>query len=75
MNEIVPTPTADVEDGEVIVPAKQRIQDGIRRRVRAEETVDYAQIPQRAGQACVRDGKVVHPLLSLKTGAEVGELG
>jgi len=73
MNEVVSTPTAHVEDAEVVVSAKQRIQHGIRRRVCPEETVDQAKIPESLSQPCVRDREVVHPLLSLKTCAEVGK--
>jgi hypothetical protein len=65
MNEIVPASTADIKHGEVLVLTKQWIQHGIRRRVRAEQSVDQAQIPKRPGQTCVRNGKVVHPFLSL----------
>jgi len=49
MNEIVPAPASDIEHGKVVVLTKQRIQDGIRRGVRAEQSVDQAQISECTG--------------------------
>jgi len=75
VDQVVSTPAAQVQNAEGLVASEKRVQDRVRRSVRAQQAVRPPKVSEGSRQTRIRNREIVHPLLRLHPRRKVRQRG